>query len=227
MGGVTAVTRRVSRRDVFLAATALNVELAAVVAYLLFTDVQFTSPWFLVSGLVWVNLGLFVGWRYEPPAVDRRTRLRVGGLVAVYAAVLAVAGGLVGVTNPATPSGLSVSLLPPGWGPALVYGGGSWSAAIMPARVAGYGAVVYLTYGRLASASSAGVAGLLGLFSCVSCTFPVVAGTVGALVGGGSFAASLAADLGYGVSTGVLLLTVLLLWVGPSLPAVVRQFGER
>lgn len=204
-----------SRRHVLIAVSVLNLELAAVVAYFAFTNATLASPAFTVYGLVWITVGAFVLWGYEPPAGDAG-RLRAATVAVAYFAVLAVASGLVGVSNPATPTGVSVSLLPPGWGPAVLYSGGGVSVALVPARLVGNAALTYLLYGRLVQASRAGLAGALGVFSCVSCTFPVVAGSVAALVGGGGAAASLAAGLGYGPSTAVFLCTVALLWQGPE-----------
>lgn len=236
-GPIEGVRRRllaVSRRDLLVWATVVNVELGLVVAYFLFTNARLTSPLFTLYGLVWVNVGLFVLARFEVPTGETNTsngpsvsrggpfgvrHPLAAGLAGAYLLVLAIAGGTVGVTNPATPAGLSVSLLPPGWGPAVVYGGTGWSAALMPARVIGDLALAYLLYGRLAETSGVGLAGGLGLVSCVSCSFPVIAGTVGAAVGGGGLAASLASGLGYGVSTAVFLLTVCLLWYGPAIAA--------
>lgn len=220
---VTRVRGVVSRRTVLLAVSVLNLELAACVAYFAFTDATLTSPAFTVYGLVWVTLGALVLFAYDPPAGTARARRRAGVVALAYFGVLAVASGTVGVTNPATPTGLSVSLLPPGWGPAVVYGGNGWSAALLPARVIGNAALAYLLYGRLVAASHAGWAGVLGLVSCVSCTFPVIAGAAAAVVGGTGAAASLAAGLGYGPATAVFLLTVALLWRGPETIRALRR----
>jgi hypothetical protein len=205
----------VTRRDLFLAAAVGNLELAAVVAYFAFTDAALTSPAFTIYGLTWVNVSLVVFARYDPPAVTTG-QYRAAAVAGVYAVLLAVFGGVVGPATPVTPPGLDVSLLPPGWGPALVYGGTTVAAVLMPAKLLGYGALVYLLYGSLAEASRAGLAGLLGLFSCVSCSFPILAGAVAAVVGGGSFVAALATGVGYGPSTAVFLVSVALLWWRPG-----------
>ena len=153
------------------------------------------------------------GLAYLTATILRRDDIPETDVVPLLAAVC---GGVVGPATPVTPPGLDVSLLPPGWGPALVYGGTTVAAVLMPAKLLGYGALVYLLYGSLAEASRAGLAGLLGLFSCVSCSFPILAGAVAAVVGGGSFVAALATGVGYGPSTAVFLVSVALLWWRPG-----------
>lgn len=206
----------VSRREALLAALVVNVELAAVVAYFAFTDAAVSSPLFTLYGLLWVNVGLAVFARYRPPAADARSRRRALAVAVGYAALLAVFGGVVGAAPPRTVPGVSVALLPPGWGPALVVNVGVAAAILMPAKVLGYAALVYLLYGAVVDAAGAGVAGVLGLFSCVSCAMPIVAGAVAAVVGGGGFVAAAAAGLGYGPSTVVFVVTVALLWWRPG-----------
>ncbi|ESP88485.1 DUF7546 family protein [Candidatus Halobonum tyrrellensis] len=211
-----------SRRDLLVATLAFNLELAAVVAYFGLTNATMTSPLFTLYGLVWVDVALFVFARYDPPSVDAATRRRAAAAAVGYAVLLAYFGGLVGAAAPTTPSGLGVALLPPGWGPAVTYGGSALAFVLMPAKVLGYAALAYLLYGALVAASGAGVAGVLGLFSCVSCSFPIVAGAAASLLGGGSTLAAAAAGIGYGPSTAVFLLTVGLLWWRPGFDALSR-----
>jgi hypothetical protein len=211
-----------SRRELLLVTLFGNVELAAVVAYFTFTNATLSSPAFTLYGLIWTNVSLLVFWRFDVPSVSRTAKLRAAAVAVPYAALLAVFGGLVGPSTPTAPPGFAVSLLPPGWGPALVYGGEVVSMVLLPAKVLGYGALVYLLYGSLADASRTGLAGILGLFSCVSCSFPILAGAVAAVVGGGGFVAALATGVGYGPSTAVFLVSVGLLWWRPD----VRYFGS-
>lgn len=211
---------RPTPRTLLVGAGLLNAELAAVLAYFAFTDATLSSPAFTVYGLVWVNVSLFVFARCDPPASGgvRALAVAVG-----YAALLAVFGGLVGPPSPATTTGWRLALLPPGWGPALVYGGPGVAVALLPAKLLGYGALVYLLYGSLAEASASGLAGLLGLFSCVSCSFPILAGAAAAAVGGGSAVAAAATGIGYGPSTLVFLVSVGLLWWRPGFGALARR----
>ena len=218
---------RLSRRGLLLGSLICNVELALVVAYFAFTNAALVSPLFTLYGLVWVNVALAVFARYDPPAVDAGTRARAAAVAVGYAAVLAYVGGVVGPATEVTPAGVGVALLPPGWGPALTYGGSVVAAVFMPAKVLGYAALAYLLYGAVAEASGTGVAGVLGLFSCVSCSFPVVAGAAAALFGGGGAVAAAAAGLGYGASTAVFLVTVTLLWRRPGFGALASLRGSR
>ena len=212
----------VSRRGLLVWTLVANLQVAAVVGYFAFTDATLSSPSFTLYGLVWVNTALVVFARYDPPTPGSR-RGRVAAVVAVgYGLLLAVFGGMVGPSTAVTPVGFGVSLLPPGWGPAVVYGGEYVAAVVMPARLLGYGALVYLLYGSLVEASRAGLAGLLGLFSCVSCSFPILAGAVAAVVGGGGFVAALTTGIGYGPSTVVFLVTVVLLWWRPGFETLAR-----
>lgn len=206
-----------SRRDLLAAALVINLELAAVVAYFAFTTASITSPLFTLYGLVWVNLALVVFARYRPPTADARTRRRALAVAVGYALLLAVFGGVVGVAPPRTTPGVEIALLPPGWGPALVVNAGVAAAILMPAKVLGYAALAYLLYGAVVDAAGAGIAGVLGLFSCLSCSLPILAGAVGALLGGGAFVAATVTGIGYGPSTLVFVVTVALLWWRPGI----------
>ncbi|WP_435062683.1 DUF7546 family protein [Halobaculum sp. EA56] len=210
------VNLAVSRRDVLVAALVFNLECAAVVAYFAFTNASVSSPLFTLYGLVWVNLALLVFARYRPPAGDARTRRRALAVAGGYALLLAVFGGVVGVAPPRTAAGVSLALLPPGWGPAPIVNVGVAAAVLMPAKVLGYAALAYLLYGAVVDAAGAGVAGVLGLFSCLSCSLPILAGAAASLVGGGGFVAAAVAGLGYGPSTLVFVATVALLWWRPG-----------
>ena len=214
--GVAGRDLSVSRESLLAGTLVLNVELALVVAYFAFTGARLTSPLFTLYGLVWVNVALLVFARFSPPAGDRSTRRRAGVAAAGYLALLAVLGGLVGPPAPTTPTGFGVAPLPPGWGPALTYGGTYVAVVLMPAKVVGYAALSYLLYGALVEASGAGVAGVLGLFSCVSCSLPFIAAAAASLFGGGGAVLAAAAGLDYGASTLVFLVTVVLLWWRPG-----------
>ena len=224
---VAGVELPVSRNAILTAALLLDVESAAVLAYFTLTNAALSSPLFTLYGLVWVNLALVVFWRYRPPSGDARTRRRALAVAAGYAVVLAVLGGVVGVAPPRTTAGVSLALLPPGWGPALVVNVGVAAAVLMPAKVLGYAALAYLLYGAVVDAAGAGLAGVLGLFSCLSCSLPILAGAAAALVGGGGFVAAAATGLGYGPSTLVFVVTVALLWWRPGIDSLPTPAGDR
>ncbi|WP_313693931.1 DUF7546 family protein [Halorarum halobium] len=210
----------VSRADLLTATLVVNLELALAVAYFAVTNARLTSPLFTLYGLVWVNAALLVLARYSPPGGTASERRRAGVVAVGYLALLATFGGVVGPPTPTTPTGLGVALLPPGWGPALTYGGTVVAAVLMPAKVLGYAALAYLLYGTVVEASGAGVAGLLGIFSCVSCALPILATVVASTLGGGGALLAAAAGVGYGPSTLVFLVTVALLWWRPGFDAI-------
>lgn len=210
----------VSRESVLLGTLAVNAELALVVGYFAFTDATLTSPLFTLYGLLWVNVALLVFARYSPPSGDQSARRRAAVVAVAYLGLLSVFGGIVGPPTPTTPNGLGIALLPPGWGPALVYGGTVVAAVLMPAKVLGYAALAYLLYGSLVETAGAGLAGLLGLFSCVSCALPILAGIAASLFGGGGALLAAATGIGYGPSTLVFLVTVALLWWRPGFDAL-------
>ncbi|WP_277555268.1 DUF7546 family protein [Halobaculum limi] len=206
----------VSRGELLAATLLVNLELAGVLAYFTLTNATVSSPLFTLYGLLWVNVALLVFARYRPPAGDQSTRRRALVVAVGYAALLAVFGGVVGVAPPRTTPGVTLALLPPGWGPAPIVNVGVAAAVLMPAKVLGYAALAYLLYGTVVDAAGAGVAGLLGLFSCLSCSLPILVGAAASLVGGGGFVAAAVVGLGYGPSTLVFLLTVGLLWWQPG-----------
>lgn len=212
-----------SREDVLLATFVANLELALVVGYFAFAGATLTSPLFTLYGLIWVNVALLVFARYSPPSGSPSARRRAAIVAVGYLGLLAAFGGVVGPPTPATPGGLGVAFLPPGWGPALTYGGSLVTVVLMPAKLLGYAALAYLLYGTLVETAGAGLAGLLGLFSCVSCALPIVAAVAASLFGGGGALLAAAAGMGYGPSTLVFLVTVGLLWWRPGFDSFTAQ----
>ena len=209
---------RPSRETVLYALVVLNAEVLAVLLYFLFRSATLTDPRYTLYGLVWVNVGLWALWATDVPDAPATTKRRAAAVAVVYFGVLAVAGGV--VTEAAAhggTAGWNVAWLPPGWGPALLYGGSTFNLVLMPAHVVGYVALSYLVYATVVDAAGAGVAGVLGLFSCVSCSWPVLAGVAASVFGGGSALAASTASLSYDLSTLVFLATVGLLYWRPAL----------
>ena len=208
---------RPSRETVLYALLVLNAEVLAVLLYFLFRSVTLTEPRYTVYGLVWVNVGMWALWTADVPDASRTTKRRAAAVAVAYFGVLAVAGGVVtGAAAHGGTAGWRVVWLPPGWGPALLYGGAAFNLVLMPARVVGYVALAYLVYATVVDAAGAGVAGVLGLFSCVSCSWPVLAGVAASVFGGGSALAASTAALSYDLSTLVFLVTVGLLYWRPT-----------
>jgi hypothetical protein len=217
MNGVNVDVRefRPSPATVQYGGLVLGAELLALFVYLAVSRVSLLSPRYALYGLLWVNVGLWVLWRTDVSPASARTRRRAAALAVVYFGALAVAGGLVGPASPAGATGFRVAWLPPGWGPALLYGGSTLSLVLMPARVVGYAALTYLVYATVVDASRAAVSGIVGLLSCVSCSWPILASVATGLLGSGSALAAATTTLSYDLSTAVFLLTVGLLYWRP------------
>lgn len=202
--------RRVAR-----VALVVNLELVLVVAYYAFTAATLVEPRYAVYGLVWINVGVLAVSRVSPPAdVDFDTRRRALAVAAGYFGLLAVFGGLISTGLGDAATGFRVAWLPPGWGPAVLYGGEHVVLALTPAFVVGYVALSYLVYATVLEASRSIVAGVVGLFSCVSCTWPIVAAVAASVLGGAGILGATAMGASwwyYDLSTAVFLVTVALL----------------
>jgi len=198
-----------------VAAVALvGAEVLAVVVYLLVAPVTPTAPLYYAVPFVWLNGGLWAVVRVDPPAVTGGRRVVAGALALGYLAVLGYVGGLWTASTGPEATGLRVAWsLPPGWGPAVVYGGKHAVLTVLPFKLGGYAALAYLVYATVLDATGSVAAGVLGLFSCVSCTLPIVAGVVSGAVGGAGVLVSAALAQSYPLSTAVYLVTVaLLVW---------------
>ena len=106
--------------------------------------------------------------------------------------------------------------LPPGYGPAVFYGGELLTIAISPYALVGYLALSYLVYVTVVDAAGAAASGLLGLLTCVSCSWPILASIATGVLGGGAgaFAATVYGQSG-GISTAAFVATVALLYWRP------------
>jgi hypothetical protein len=191
----------------------LAVELALLGGYLALADWDVLAPRYLLYPLVWVTVGLLAVARTPPVDAPRRSRLLVAGLAAGYLLALLWVDGSVSLVG--TGTGLRLVWLPPGWGPALLYGGESLSLALFPYRVVGYAALSYLLYATIATTTRAALGGLVGLVSCVSCTLPVAAALLSSVVGGSAAVTAAATAWSYDLSTLVFLLAVALLYWRP------------
>jgi hypothetical protein len=219
---------RPTRDDLLVAAVVLNAELLAVLVYLALEPVTIDSWRFIVYGFLWINAGLYAVATTRPSPAATNTR-RLALLVAtVYFLLLAAAGGIVGPSHTSplaslltdghlhshgTGGGASVDvrLLPPGWGPALVYQGSWLMVILMPYKVIGYLSLAYLVYATAIDAAGTALTGSLGLLSCISCTWPVVGSLVATLFGSGSVVVAAATTWPYDISTVAFLATVAVL----------------
>jgi hypothetical protein len=171
---------------------------------------------FYVYPFIWINVALWALWRVDVPQTNQRRRL-IAGLIAIgYLLVLGYLGGLYGLGLGSMATGFRVSMLPPGWGPALLYGGEYVRLALLPFKLVGYLTLSYLIYVTVIDTATNAAAGLLGLFSCISCTLPLIAAAVGGIIGGGGALIAVASAQSYPLSTAVFVVTVLLLVWRPT-----------
>lgn len=217
------------RRTIIGALLLVNAEFIAVALYILTAPVTITGLAFLIYPFIWINVALWAVWRVSVPRTNRRRRL-VAGLIGVgYFLVLGYLGGLYGSGLGAQATGLRVSTtLPPGWGPALLYGGEGFRLALIPYKLGGYLTLAFLVYVTALDTAKSLTAGVLGLFSCVSCMLPLVAAALSGLIGGGGALIGLVSAQSYRLSTVVFVVTVLLLVWRPSVGSVsISQLAGR
>lgn len=211
---------RPARETLLWGALLLNLELLLVMGYLLVSDGMITNPFpTVIYPLVWINAAILAVATTTVGPTNTRRRW-VAAVVAVgYFGVLAYVGGIV---NPghafhghvhATGLRVEVLSLPPGWNPAVYYGGSLVSVALTPFKLAGYLALAYLVYATVIDTAGTAVFGVAGLFSCVSCTWPIVGTVVTSLFG--SAAGVIALSHAYGISTVVFLSALGLLYYRP------------
>lgn len=206
----------VERTTVLWAILVLDIEILLVAGFFLVAGETITNPLpTVIYPLLWINVSLWAVATTTVSAVDRRRRRLAALAGAGYFLVLAAVGGVItpghlfhGHTHGAS---LSVQLLahPPGWNPALFYGGPLLSLAVIPYKVVGYAALAYLVYATLIDAVGSALAGLAGLFSCVSCAWPIIGTVITGTLGGAAGAAAL--QYSYTLSTIVFLSAVALL----------------
>jgi hypothetical protein len=209
-----------SRTTLLWAALVLYVEGALVALYVVAAPSVVTNPLILVYPFVWINLSIVAVASVDRPNASRRRLLGTGLLASVYFGVLVVAGGLVGLghsfhghSHGAASVRLAVGSIPPGWSPALLYGGDLLRVSLFPYKLVGYAALSYLVFVTLLDIDASVLSGALGLVSCVSCTWPILGTVLTALFGGGSVVTSLATNQPYGLSTLVFATAVgLLVW---------------
>lgn len=202
-----------TRRGVLYTAVVANTLLCLLLVFTLRSDTSPTTHW--LFPLVWITVGTWALLRASPPAADRRRRYLASTVAVGYFVLLCVVGGVFGPTG-GVATGLTVQItdLPPGWNPAILYGGEVVRFAVIPFTTFGYAVLAYLVYVTALDASSIAAGGLLGVFSCVSCTLPVIASLLGGFIGGGLI--GVASTQTYTIGTFVFVLTVGLLLYRPG-----------
>lgn len=207
-----------SRREWLVLAGLVIVEGVLVAGYFLGSPSRLTSVRYALYPLVWITVGLWAVLLTDPPSVGRRGWLLALGVAVAYLSTLLVLSGLVRVYGPAgapVPTGVSVGMASPGWGPRVTLVAERFHAVFVPYRVVGYLALTYLVYARTAEAVGALAASTVGLLSCLGCTFPVLSSLAAGVVGTGAVASGVAA-VSVDVSTGVFVLVVGLLYWWPA-----------
>lgn len=211
------------KRALLYALAIANTLILLVLLYAHFAGRPPTVYW--AYPIVWISVGAWGLKRSSSGAADARTRWVAGAVAGGYFLLLGVAGGLFGpASGAATGLTIQVSDLPPGWNPAVLYGGELLQVALVPFSTFGYAVLSYLVYVTAIEAKGAVAGGVLGLFSCVSCTLPVIASLLGGLVGGGALTVAANAQT-YGVGTAVFVVTVLLLTYRPGIGRL-RRLAE-
>lgn len=208
---------RPSRQTLLVLGGLLIAEFLMVVWYFALTNSTATSLRYLLYPFVWINVALLAVWHTHTAPASARNRRIATAIGVGYALLLAYFGGVIS-PGPALGggpvTGLSVHFVSPGWGPAVVYGGEFLQLSVIPFKVIGYAALVYLVYATVLDAAGAAVSGVLGLLSCVSCSWPILASLLTGAVGG-TGAAATAVSASYDVSTVVFVVTVALLFWRP------------
>jgi len=197
-----------------------NTQLLGVSLYITLTRASLESLRLVGYGLLWLNVSAWVVTNTARPPASRALKRRALAIAVGYFALLAFAGGLVGVGIGEAATGLRIAYLPPGYGPAVLYSGAWVTINLLPIYLVGYTALSYLLYVTVLDAAGSAAAGLLGLFSCVSCSWPILVSLASAVAGSGSILAASALQVSYGVSTAVFVVTAALLYWRPRLFAL-------
>lgn len=220
--GVDAVfehlERRFTMKSALIALFLVNAEVAFLAAYVLVGNHQ-VYDWFpMLFPFVWINVGLAAIFWTDVDVASRRHRALAIGIAAAYLAVLAYAGGWIGVGNPDLPVNVDLlfARIPPGWAPALLANTPTLRVSIVFYEFVGYLALAYLLYATVIDAAGSAVGGVVGLLSCVSCTWPVLGSIVTSVFGTGTSIAAVAMNWTYVLSTAIFVLTVALLYYRPG-----------
>jgi len=212
------VAASVSRREWLLLGVVVLLEVGLVAAYFLAADSRMTSIRYTVYPLLWITVGIWVVVRTDPPAVDRRGWLLALAVAVAYASTLLVLSGMVslyGPGGPPIPTGVTVGMASPGWGPRITVVAETFHVVFVPYRAVGYVALTYLVYARTAEAVGAVAPGALGLVSCLGCAFPILSSLGAGVVGTGTTSGF--AEVSVDLATAVFLLAVALLYWWPAI----------
>lgn len=213
------VAAGVSRGEWLLLGVVVGLEAVLVAAYFLAADSRVTSVRYTLYPLVWITVGIWAVVRTDLPTVTRRGWLLSLSVAVAYVSTLLVLSGMVslyGPGGPPLPSGVTVGMASPGWGPRITVVAETFHVVFVPYRAVGYVALTYLVYARAAEAVGAVAPGALGLVSCLGCAFPILSSLGAGVVGTGTTPSGLAA-VSVDVATAVFLLAVASLYWWPAI----------
>lgn len=226
----SVVDAAVGRRDVRILAVVVAVELLLLALYVAATPAELTSVRYALYPFVWINVGVWVALRTDPPPATGRRRLAAGAIAGLYLLVLCWLAGLVGFASaPEGLVGISVGYGSPGWERIRLVTAGAY-VTFIPYRVVGYLALSYLVYVTVLDAAGAAVSGAVGFVSCLSCSFPILGSLSAGLFGGSAAVTGALYAYSVDISTGVFLLAVALLYYRPGFRVAGQQSpsdGER
>lgn len=187
----------------------VTIEVLACASYLVTAGASILKPRYMIYPYVWITVGAIAVARAWPVEGSLRRRITAGCVAVAYLGVLLVADGVVATST--APLSITISWLPPGWGPAVLATGAGLRVAILPFKLVGIVTLTYLVYARLADAAAAAASAVVGVFSCVSCTYPILAALLTGGFGGGLVATIAQSQFAYDASTLVFLVTVVFL----------------
>lgn len=208
-----------SRTEWLTLGAVVLVEVTLVAAYFAAAESRLTSVRYAAYPLVWITVGCWAVLLTDPPDVGRRGWLLSLTVAVAYVSVLLVLSGMVGLYGPGgppIPTGVTVGMASPGWGPRITVVAETFHLVFVPYRAIGYVALTYLVYARTADAVGAVAPGAIGLVSCLGCAFPILSSLGAGVVGTGTTPSGLAA-VSVDVATAVFLLAVALLYWWPAL----------
>lgn len=213
---VAVLDRPTVRRDIFIVAGLLAIQVGLVGLYFGITDSTITQPRYVLYPLAWIAVGVWAPFRVNRRTSDPRARL-VGAAVAFgYFLLVAWIAGLIGFSGGHLhefQTGLDITLASPGWGPRVSYVTGVGFVTVIPYLLVGYASLSYLVYVTVADMTAAAASGLLGLFACVGCSFSLLASLVAGTAGGSSGIATAVYALSIDISTLVFLFAIgLFVW---------------
>lgn len=204
--GVRRAIRLLASRASAIALVVFVTHFAGILVYLETTETTI-APQRAMIPLVWISAAVWLVVHLHDRSESGNPGLLAPCLAIAYLILLGILSGTVGVGGGTT--GFRLSMATPGWGPIVLSSVGPVQFTLVPFEVVGYLAISYGVYRAVCATSRGALAGVVGLFTCVSCSLSVIGVVVGAFTG--TTTALMPGPLTYELSTGVFLLTVVVL----------------